>query len=57
MTDPCGEPSWSRRKQSFVRMYEHHAAIEDTTIFPAWKAAVSPAEYAELGEQFEVDPL
>jgi len=34
-------------------MYEHHAAIEDTIIFPAWKAAVSRAEYAELGEQFE----
>ena len=38
---------------SFVRMYEHHAAIEDTIIFPAWKAAISPAQYAELGERFE----
>jgi hemerythrin-like domain-containing protein len=38
---------------SFVRMYEHHAAIEDTIVFPAWKAAISPAQYAELGEQFE----
>lgn len=39
--------------ESFVRMYEHHAAIEDTIVFPAWKAAISPAQYAELGEQFE----
>ncbi len=29
--------------ESFVRMYEHHAAIEDTVVFPAWKAS--------LGEQ------
>jgi hemerythrin-like domain-containing protein len=38
---------------SFVRMYEHHAAIEDTVIFPAWKAAISKAQYEELSEQFE----
>ncbi len=38
---------------SFVRMYEHHAAIEDTIIFPAWKKAISPAQYHELTEQFE----
>jgi hemerythrin-like domain-containing protein len=37
----------------FVRMYEHHAAIEDTVIFPAWKAAISAAQYDELSEQFE----
>lgn len=37
----------------FVRMYEHHAAIEDTIVFPAWKAAISPAQYRELSEQFE----
>ena len=38
---------------SFVRMYEHHAAIEDTVIFPAWKASISEAQYEELSEQFE----
>jgi hemerythrin-like domain-containing protein len=38
---------------SFVRMYGHLACIEDTIVFPAWKAAISPARYAELGEQFE----
>jgi hemerythrin-like domain-containing protein len=38
---------------AFVRMYEHHAAIEDTIIFPAWKAAISEAQYDELSEQFE----
>lgn len=38
---------------SFVRMYQHHAAIEDTIIFPAWKRAISAAQYDELSDQFE----
>jgi hemerythrin-like domain-containing protein len=38
---------------SFVRMYEHHAAIEDTVVFSAWKKAISRSEYRELSEQFE----
>ena len=36
-----------------VRMYEHHAAIEDTQVFPAWKRALSPSRYSELSERFE----
>ena len=39
--------------ESFVRMYEHHAAIEDTVVFPAWKAATGAEEYDELGDKFE----
>lgn len=39
--------------ESFVRMYEHHAAIEDTVVFPAWKATAGEQEYGELGEKFE----
>jgi hemerythrin-like domain-containing protein len=39
--------------ESFVRMYEHHAAIEDTVVFPAWKAAVGENELDALGEKFE----
>ena len=35
---------------TFVRMYEHHAAIEDTIIFPAWKRAISAAQYDELSQ-------
>jgi hemerythrin-like domain-containing protein len=46
-------PSVASTLASFVRMYEHHAAIEDTIIFPAWKLSISPAEYRELNEQFE----
>jgi hemerythrin-like domain-containing protein len=39
--------------EAFVRMYEHHAAIEDTVIFPAWKAATGQGALDELGEKFE----
>ena len=43
----------ARALATFVRMYEHHAAIEDTVIFPAWKAAIPEPQYRELSEQFE----
>lgn len=36
-----------------VRMYQHHTAIEDTLVFPAWKRTLTPARYSELSEQFE----
>lgn len=34
-------------------MYRHHAAIEDTVVFPAWKEIVSAKEYDELTDRFE----
>jgi hemerythrin-like domain-containing protein len=37
----------------FVRMYRTHAAREDTIIFPAWKNAVTDAQYDELNDRFE----
>jgi hemerythrin-like domain-containing protein len=37
----------------FVRMYQHHAAREDTIVFPAWKDAVTSDEYDELNDKFE----
>ena len=38
---------------SFVLMYEHHAAREDTIIFPAWKQTMSAKQYDEMGDKFE----
>ena len=38
---------------AFDRMYETHAAHEDTIVFPAWKDAISNYEYKELSEKFE----
>ncbi|HEX2270435.1 MAG TPA: hemerythrin domain-containing protein [Pyrinomonadaceae bacterium] len=39
--------------ESFVRMYEYHAAIEDTVVFPMWKGLLGEAELDELGAKFE----
>lgn len=38
---------------SFELMYEHHAAREDTILFPAWKKAIGAHEVEEMGEKFE----
>lgn len=34
-------------------MYEHHAAREDTVVFPAWKQTMNEEQLAEMGELFE----
>jgi len=39
--------------QTFTRMYEPHAAREDTVLFPALHDLVSKSEYDALGEDFE----
>jgi hemerythrin-like domain-containing protein len=43
----------ARVMESLVRMYEHHAAIEDTIIFPAWKQTMTLEQMDALGEKFE----
>lgn len=37
----------------FIRMYNPHAAREDTVLFPAFRSIVSSHEYDSLGEEFE----
>jgi len=37
----------------FVRMYEHHAALEDTIVFPTWKATLTEDQLDEMGDKFE----
>lgn len=39
--------------RGFIRMYRPHEAREDTVLFPAFHAIVTPHEYDALGEQFE----
>jgi hemerythrin-like domain-containing protein len=39
--------------EGFELMYEHHAAREDTVVFPAWKMTMSEKQLAEMGEKFE----
>jgi hemerythrin-like domain-containing protein len=39
--------------EGLVRMYEHHAAIEDTVLFPAWKQTLNAKQLDEMNEKFE----
>jgi hemerythrin-like domain-containing protein len=43
----------ARTLEAFARMYEAHAAREDTLVFPAWKKMLSPKQLDEMGELFE----
>ncbi len=43
----------ARAFEAFARMYEAHAAIEDTVVFPAWKKTMSAKELDEVGDLFE----
>jgi hemerythrin-like domain-containing protein len=43
----------ARVLDSVELMYEHHAAREDTVVFPAWKDALSARQLDEMGETFE----
>jgi hemerythrin-like domain-containing protein len=43
----------ARASESFVLMYQNHAAREDTIVFPAWKDALSERQLREMGERFE----
>jgi hemerythrin-like domain-containing protein len=45
--------SLAKAMEGFARMYEEHAAREDTIVFPAWKKAMSPTELDEMGDRFE----
>jgi len=38
---------------SFNHMYRTHAAREDTVLYPAFRALISPREFEVLGETFE----
>jgi hemerythrin-like domain-containing protein len=39
--------------QVYVKMFRHHAAWEDTVVFPAFRSLVSGKELGELGQTFE----
>jgi len=39
--------------ESFARMYEIHAAIEDTVVFQAWRAGLAPKALDEWSDRFE----
>jgi hemerythrin-like domain-containing protein len=45
--------SFEAALESLVRMYEHHAAIEDTVVFPGWKQTLNSTQLDEMNEKFE----
>jgi hypothetical protein len=46
-------PPLATAMEAMARMYEAHAAIEDTMIYPAWKSRLSDRAYEETGDRFE----
>jgi len=49
----AGVQEFARLLESFVRMYEHHAVIEDTIVFPAWKSTMSKDQLDVISDKFE----
>jgi hemerythrin-like domain-containing protein len=43
----------ARAMEAFARMYQHHATVEDTIIFPAWKATLTKDEFDKVSDDFE----
>jgi len=43
----------ARTLEGFARMYEEHAAQEDTVVFQAFKKSLSKKQLADMGEEFE----
>lgn len=39
--------------ESFVLMYQHHAAREDTIVFPAWKQTMTDDQLDDMNDKFE----
>ena len=45
--------SLAKALEGFVLMYRHHAAREDTIIFPAWKITMTDSQLDEMNDKFE----
>jgi hypothetical protein len=48
-----GADALARPLEDFARMYEEHAAVKDTIVFPAWKQTMSASALDEMGDTFE----
>jgi hemerythrin-like domain-containing protein len=51
--DPANATALATLLDGFSRMYEEHAAREDTIVFQAWKKALSAKELDQMGDLFE----
>ena len=50
---PNNAEEMARVLEAFVLMYRHHAAREDTIIFPAWKQTMNEDKLDEINDKFE----
>jgi len=48
-----GAEPLARALETFVLMYQNHAAREDTVVFPAWKGTLSERQLHEMDDKFE----
>lgn len=46
-------PQLAKVLDSFVLMYQHHAAREDTIVFPAWKQTMTDEQLDDMNDKFE----
>ena len=53
LTSASNRKELAESMQKFIRMYEPHAAREDTILFPAFRALVGPKELDRLQDVFE----
>jgi hemerythrin-like domain-containing protein len=51
--DPTKSSNLAAALRAFGRMYRPHKAREDTVLFPAFHALLTPREYDALGDSFE----
>ncbi len=48
-----GSADLANALEAFVWMYRHHAAREDTIIFPAWRQTMNEDQLDEMNDKFE----
>jgi hemerythrin-like domain-containing protein len=51
--DPANRRAVAGSLRAFIRMYNPHAAREDTVLFPALRQIMTARQYDALGDQFE----
>lgn len=53
LKDPAERVKIAELLNTFNQMGRHHAAWEDTVLFPAFRSIISPQDFTEMGEIFE----
>jgi hemerythrin-like domain-containing protein len=57
LQNPSERARMAESLTTFNQLYRHHAAWEDTVIFPACRAVISPQDLAAVGETFKKEEI